>query len=188
MKLLKFSAGILSRSTCFLSPETGLPAGGAAADAPAKPRTLAEAGARIAALEADLVTANEARATAENNLTAATTRAETAEANLTTVTGQFEAATQAANDAQAALATANTKIGTLTGERDTAQGALATANGHVSRLEALCGVKGIDPKAAAADLGEMVDSNDVDSLRASLAGEQDPKKRADIARQIRALR
>lgn len=64
------------------------------------------------------------------------------------LTEQFNAATQTAKDAQAKVTELTAQLGTVTTERDVAKGSLQTANDNVSRLEALCGLRGIDHKNA----------------------------------------
>lgn len=152
-----FYLGILSQA--FLAPATDN-GGGTPEPKAEEPKTLPQAKARITELDGQLATETQ-RANTEQ------ARAEKAEAEVTRLTEQFNSATQAAQDAQAQLATANASIATITGERDTARADLTTATANVTRLEALCGVRGIDPKAAVpAEAGAQTSDSDEGKYRA----------------------
>lgn len=81
-------------------------------------------------------------------ITALTAERDAARSEVASLTGQFNAATQTATTATADLATARANFATVTGERDTARTALASASANITRLETLCGVKGVNPSAA----------------------------------------
>jgi DNA repair exonuclease SbcCD ATPase subunit len=182
MILKLISCGILARSTAFHAKADD------AAGAPEKPKTLAEAHTRLTDLEGKVSAAEQRATDAEAKAETEKQRAERAEADLQSANSQFESATQAAEAAKAELATATATIGTITGERDTAKADLGKAQANITRLEKLCGLKGIDPSQAAEDIGEHSSTSDLDGLRAQLAAEKDPVRRYELAKQARALR
>ena len=132
----------------------------------------------------------------EDQLSAAKSELATAQGNLSTITGerdkvvierdnlksQFDELTKTASahktdldTVRGELATANGTIKTITGERD-------SAFQNVSRLEALCGVKGISKTAAAptvpdapamseADFGARINSAKTPAERAAIVSE-----------------
>lgn len=71
------------------------------------------------------------------------------------LTGQFESLTTEATQLRSDLDAARASITSLTTERDAATTDLAAASANVSRLEALCGVKGINSSAAAPAVPEV---------------------------------
>ena len=122
---------------------------GSGGSAPEKPKTLATALVALGTAEASVETERQRADAAE-------LRATEAETERDRLSSQFDAATQAAaaantarETAEADLVTARASITTLTGERDAAVGRETKANVNIARLEALCGVKGIDKNAAA---------------------------------------
>ena len=122
---------------------------------------------------------------------------EAARADVTSLTterdnlqSQFDALTTEATTLRADLEAARGSISTLTRERDTANNELTAARSNVTRLETLCGVKGVNPKAAVpvAPDGPGTDTESrIADLQARLA-DASPTEKADIARQIRKLR
>jgi len=173
----------------LLNAEKGGGSGGGTAT---KPKTLAEATTALDKANADLATANA-------SITTITEERDQARADVGRLQGQFDAATAAANEAnqqrdqaRAELQTAQTAIQGLTTERDTARADLGKANTSISRLEKLCGIKGIDPNAAAPNIGDEATGDDkeakITAIQQQMAAEKDPKKKMELARQARALR
>jgi hypothetical protein len=116
-----------------------------AADAPQEPKTLAAARELLATERAAHAAA---LATAEAATAAAVAERDALQA-------QFDAATTAAAEANqrvealtADLTAAQADVARITADLATSDQNLTTATGNVTRLEALCGVRGIDPAAA----------------------------------------
>lgn len=165
---------ILAKSAAkfFLAPENGGGSGGGV--------TLEE---QLSQARADL-------ATAQGSVTALTTERDTARSQITSLTAerdnlqaQFDSLTTTANDLRA-------QVTSLTGERDTARTELATAKGdltlataNVTRLEKLCGVKGINPSAAAPAIEQP--ANDRQALVARLESATDAHTRGIAAMALR---
>lgn len=63
-----------------------------------------------------------------------------------TLQNQFTALTTEATKAKSDLTAAQGQVTSLTTERDGLKSQLATGQTNISRLESLCGVKGVDPK------------------------------------------
>lgn len=162
-KFLSARLGILSAAAILghNKPDDLAGAGDPAPAAAEKPKTLAAAQERLADLEGKVSAAEQRATAAEANLAAEKQRADTAEANLQAVNQQFEALTIEATAAKNDLAQAQTQITALTNDLDAVRKDHATAAGNVARLEKLCGLKGINPTAAAEDIGAMSDSDKV---------------------------
>lgn len=73
-----------------------------------------------------------------------------AKAESTRLQQQFDEAKTGWENEKTAHATTKASLTTVTSERDTEKAGRATAETNVSRLESLCQLKGIDPKAAVA--------------------------------------
>ena len=140
MLIRLLTTGTLRRSTFLLeAPKEG---GGSPA-----PKTLS--------LEEQLTAARADLTAAQSSLSAITSERDTARTDLASITSerdslrsQFDSLTTSAHQLRLDLTSAQSSATTLTGERDTARTDLATSQGNVTRLESLCGVKGIDPKSA----------------------------------------
>jgi chromosome segregation ATPase len=134
----------------LLSPDAASPGGGSSpkAETPAAPRTLAEALTALAAAQAAQATAASESATAQASVTSITAERDQIKAQFETATAAATAANTERDQARAELATAQASIGALTTDLAAANAAHAKASENVSRLEKLCGLKGIDPKAA----------------------------------------
>jgi len=108
-----------------------------------------------------------------------------------TVKGQFDALSAEATTLRTDLTSARESITALTTERDTANGSLSIATENVSRLEKLCGVKGIDPKNAIAPGEQGEQASDKES-RITALQEKLPTASATekfrIAGEIRKIR
>jgi chromosome segregation ATPase len=136
MKLHRHLAG--PAASFFLAPDQGGGTGG-------NGQTLEQ---QLSQLRTDLTTA-------QSSIQSLTRERDQAVSDLTTRTterdqlqSQFDELTTTANDLR-------TQLTTVTGERDTARSELSTArnnltlaSANVTRLEKLCGVKGIDQKTA----------------------------------------
>lgn len=97
---------------------------------------------------------NEAKA-AKESLATITAERDTLKTDLqsakdeaTRIQGQFDALTATANATKAELESTKADLTKITGERDTLSSSLKNANSSITRLEALCGVKGVDPNNA----------------------------------------
>lgn len=132
--------------SCFLlmlAPDTGAGSGGVS-----RPATLADALTAYDSAVSAATAAEGARAKAAADLDAAATERDAAKAESQRLQAQFDAATKTAADANTSLATVRGELAALATERDTARTSLATAAGNVTRLETLCGLKGIDASSA----------------------------------------
>lgn len=87
-------------------------------------------------------------------LTALSAERDQLKAERDNLTAQFTELTVAANKAKSDLTAAQTSITSLLAERDEAKKFLATASGNITRLEALCGVKGVNASAAVPGMEE----------------------------------
>lgn len=132
---------LLARPGFHLAPPTD-PAGGGA---PAPKGTLEE---QLTAARSELATANASLATANASVTSLTAERDSARSERDQLQSQFNELTTTANQLRTDLAAANASVASLTTERDGLKSTLTTANANVTRLEALCGVKGLDPKAS----------------------------------------
>lgn len=115
---------------------------------------LTQARADLAAAQGQVSSITAERDTATSRVTAVT-------AERDTLQGQFDSLTTSANELRTQLSTAQGQVTSLTVERDGLNAQLTSANTNVSRLEKLCGVKGVDPKSSvpaidepAAEVGE----------------------------------
>lgn len=115
-----------------------------------KPKTLTDALTALAKAEADGKAAADLLAEANANVEKLTQAWDDSQAEVTRLAGQFAELEKTAKQSAADLVTAQAAIKQITLERDAAQGNLTTERANISRLEALCGVKGIDPSKAIA--------------------------------------
>lgn len=145
LKHSSFHSSILLCAAVFLSADKD-PAGGSATDA--EPKTLADAKAALTKAQADAKSAKDALAAVEKERDDAKATATDAKAAADKVAGQFAELEKTAAQTAKDLATAQATIKQTALERDAAQGKLVTAEQNITRLESLCGVKGIDPKSA----------------------------------------
>ncbi len=139
-----FSLGLVASALCFLSKSDDAGGGGA----PAKPK---------ATLEEQLTSARSERDTANGLVASLTTERDTARSERDNLQTQFNVATAAATTANTERDTARGQVTGLTTERDTARNERDTARSNVSRLETLCGVKGVDHRAVPPALAENGD-------------------------------
>lgn len=153
------------------------------------PKTLAEA--------KELLTAANGRvADAEARATKAEQERDAAQAEVEKLRGQFDSATEAAATAQRERDEARTErdaalgvVTKVTGERDQARKELATEQQNVERLEKLCGVKGVDPNAAVPPQQETSTKDEkINALRDEIAKCDDPKKKYELAQELKKLR
>lgn len=70
------------------------------------------------------------------------------------IKGQFDALAAEATQLKGEITRITGEIDTLTASRDEQESRAVAAEGNVSRLEKLCGVRGVDPKAAASSGSE----------------------------------
>lgn len=120
-------------------------------------------------------------------LTALTTERDDARAELVTIKAQFDAITTEANTAKADLVTAKASIVSLTDKLTATEGRLAKSDENTTRLEALCGVKGIPTNAAVPNLGEQSATPDAkrNELLTALNSATDPLARGLAATALR---
>ena len=125
-------------STLFFAPDKG-----------------SEGGAGKPTLEQQLASALSDLTSANDSLSTMTGERDKALADVTSITSerdnlksQFDDATSTAAGLRTDLDAANGKITSITSERDQARKDLDSATANISRLEKLCSLKGIDPKAA----------------------------------------
>jgi hypothetical protein len=103
-------------------------------------------------IEQQLTQSRDDLAAAQSTLNALTSERDTLAsqvASLTTerdqIKSQFETLTVTATETKTKLSAAESAVASLTTERDGFKSKLDTATSHVTRLESLCGVKGVDP-------------------------------------------
>lgn len=151
--------------TCkFFAPDKGGEAGGSK-----KPLSIEE---QLTAAKAELTTV-------QGNLATITGERDTLRGERDSLQGQFDSATSAATSARAELVTAQGELATarksitsLTTERD-------SASANVARLETLCGVKGINPSAAAPQSKEPATVSEAD-FETRIRSAKTPNERAAI--------
>lgn len=112
-------------------------------------------------LEQQLTKARDDLAGAQGQVTSLTTDRDQLASQVTALTterdqikGQFDSLTITANDTKTKLTATEGQVTSLTTERDGLKTQLSTAGSNISRLESLCGVKGIDPAAVPPTLPE----------------------------------
>ena len=133
----------LKLRTIFFSADQGGSTGTDAA-----PQTLAQATAALAEAKETARGLQEAKAAAEANVASLTAELASLKAENAKLAEQFAAAEAVAVKAKVDLATAQAQLATITEDRDAKATALETASANVGRLERLCSLRGVDPKAA----------------------------------------
>lgn len=108
-------------------------------------------------LEQQLSKARDDLSAATSQVTTLTAERDTAKSDLGKVTterdqlrSQFYTLTTASNQLKTDLTAAQSKVTKLTGDLASTKAQLTTADANLTRLEALCGVKGIDSKSVPA--------------------------------------
>ncbi len=135
---------------------------------------LTQLRADLSAAQASITSLTSERDTARTDLTAA-------QAEVTRLTAQFTALTTTATAAQADVMRLTGELSAMTTARDTVARERDTATTNVSRLEALCGVKGIDPKAAVPHVNEPEAKASIADLTAEMQAAKTPEARAAVA-------
>lgn len=141
-----------------LTAEAGGKSGGDTTPKQTLEEQLTSARSELDTLKPQVTSLTAARDKAVSDLTAA-------QSENTRLTAQF---TEATNTAAAAVATrdkALADLSTMTADRDSHQTRASKAETNVTRLESLCGVKGIDPKQAASAI-DQPDAKDKTLTRA----------------------
>lgn len=149
----------------------------------AEPETLTDAKAALAAARKERDDAKTAQTTAEGQLAGVTKERDDAKAEVDAVKGQFTALTNAANAQKKQLEEAQSALTTASAQLVEAQKSLANANGNVERLEALCGVSGIDPKKAVKVTGANAptgEGSSVDEFNARYAAAKSPAEKQAV--------
>lgn len=174
MKIKRHS--ILGLSTMFLAPDTGGASGGAAK--PSLEKQLATAQSDLAAAQASV-----SSLTSERDKTLGDLQSITAERD--SLRSQFDALTAESTKLRSDLTTAQATISTLTVERDTARQQHTVSEGNVSRLEALCNIKGIDSKQAVPPASQP-DALSESDFATRISAAKSPAERAKIASEFEA--
>lgn len=124
-----------------LTAEAGGKSGGETAPKQTLEEQLTSARSELDTLKPQVTSLTAARDKAVSDLTAA-------QAENTRLEAQFTEATNTATAAIASRDKALADLATMTADRDAHQTRASKAETNVTRLETLCGVKGIDPKSA----------------------------------------
>jgi hypothetical protein len=134
--------------SCILLGKPDETSGGGAAlppqNKPAPPKAPESSGT----IEEQLATARGELAAAAANAFRAEAERDAARAEADSLRAQFDQATAAATDAQGQVAALTTQLSEATGKAAQLGDQAAKLGENCARLETLCGVKGIDPKAA----------------------------------------
>jgi predicted nucleic acid-binding Zn-ribbon protein len=148
-----------------------------------QPKNLKDALAALEVARGQISAKDEEIAAAEKKVTEAEAKVEKAEKAAAD-------ALAAGKDVRAELDQAKTALNSVTGERDVAQKDLTEEKKNVSRLEALCGVKGVDPSKAVAQTPEEGVSKDakMEALMTKINASTDPKEKFRLSEELTALR
>lgn len=160
----------------LLAPDTGGASGGAAK--PSLEKQLATAQSDLSAAQASVTSLTSERDKALGDVTSLTTERDN-------LRSQFDALTTEATKLRSDLSTAQASISTLTVERDTARQQHTVSEGNVSRLEALCNIKGIDSKQAVPPASQPEALSEA-GFAARISAAKSPADRAKIASEFEA--
>jgi chromosome segregation ATPase len=143
-------------------------------------------------LEVQLAEVTASLTEAQATLSALTAERDTAQADLLKATGerdalqaQFDALTATATQTKDDLLASRAAVATLTTERDGLTSDLATSKANITRLEALCGIKGIDSKSAVPPDNNPEPVSQAD-FEAQIKSAKTPAERAAIASKFEA--
>lgn len=157
----------------MLAPETGGGSGGSANP----PGTLEE---QLTAARNDLTTARASIASVTTERDTARSELATAQTEVTRLTNQFTTLTTTASASAAEVTRLTSELSTVTAARDTVTRDLTTANTNITRLEALCGVQGIDSKKIPAAIPEPGAKSSMAEWSAKIDAAKTPADKAKL--------